>query len=187
MSGIKVIDPEPDSCCRPSCLCKCFDFYPNDQRIRNINCPAFVIHGQMDDIIPFYHGHRLSEGTPKAQRWPGYFPRGAGHNDIVELNASAYFGEVGAFLCNVRERAGSSSSRSSFSSPVPGNGAVKKPAQIEMTETKCCSGSGGGVEEAEIDLPFAEPCVGPKDGRYQQWRRGHGGPKGSAQEMQVAG
>ncbi|CAK0790782.1 unnamed protein product, partial [Prorocentrum cordatum] len=68
LSGIKVIDPDPDKCCcRPSCCYRCFDFFPNDERIRSIGCPAFVIHGQQDDIIPFYHGQRLAEATPLKQ------------------------------------------------------------------------------------------------------------------------
>lgn len=33
LSGIKAIDPDPTTCCRPSCVFKCFDFYPNDERI----------------------------------------------------------------------------------------------------------------------------------------------------------
>jgi hypothetical protein len=45
LSGIKVIDPDPDKCCRPSCMCRCFDFFHNDKRMKQITCPAFVIHG----------------------------------------------------------------------------------------------------------------------------------------------
>lgn len=33
MSGIKVVDPKPDVCCRPSCVWSCFDFYPNDRTL----------------------------------------------------------------------------------------------------------------------------------------------------------
>lgn len=166
LSGIKVIDPEPDSCCRPSCVYHCFDFFPNDQRMKVVNCPAFVLHGQMDDIIPFYHGHRLSEATPRQHRWPSYFPRGAGHNDIVELNANTYFEELNAFVRGVRERS------------ISGGDIIpRKPMQVEMAD----------VLQHEIgagSLPFSEPAVGPEDGRYQTLRRGHNGGR-SVRELQA--
>merc|ERR1719174_3290449 len=65
LSGIKVIDPQPDRSCRPSCLFRCFDFFQNDKHVRKLKCPGFVIHGQMDEIIPHYHGARLMESMPK--------------------------------------------------------------------------------------------------------------------------
>mmetsp|Transcript_38443 Transcript_38443/g.107078 ORF Transcript_38443/g.107078 Transcript_38443/m.107078 type:complete len:398 (-) Transcript_38443:78-1271(-) len=170
LSGIKVIDPEPDRCCRPSCVYHCFDFFPNDQRIKAVNCPAFIIHGQVDDIIPFYHGYRLSEATPRNLRWPGYFPRGAGHNDIVELNAGAYFAELSAFMRSVAERA------SSGAEIIP-----NKPMQVEMAEAPFPGSRDAGVANA---LSFAEPAVGPEDGRYQTLRRGHGANRG-ARELQA--
>jgi len=171
LSGIKVIDPEPDRCCRPSCVYRCFDFFPNDRHMKGVGCPAFVIHGQLDDIVPFYHGHRLSETTPKHHRWPGYFPPGAGHNDIVELNSDAYFSEVGAFLRCVEQRA------------VSGGDVVSgKPMQVEMMETSLPREPG----PTPGALPFAEPAVGPEDGRYQALRRGHGGSRGGARELQAA-
>jgi hypothetical protein len=183
LSGIKVIDPDPDKCCcRPSCCYRCFDFFPNDERIRSISCPAFVIHGQQDDIIPFYHGQRLAEATPMRQRWPGYFPARAGHNDVVEMDPRSYFGEVGAFLRSIAE------GDSGNALPLGGLGAIgsdaggvaRKPQQVEMvvepsvcgartTAEDCPNGAAGGTL-----LAFSEPAAGPEDGRYAQWRRGQG-------------
>jgi len=166
LSGIKVIDPEPNSCCRPSCVYHCFDFFPNDQRMKVANCPAFVIHGQVDDIIPFYHGYRLSEVTPRHHRWPGYFPRAAGHNDIVELNTNRYFEELNAFMRGVMERAASGAEI------IP-----RKPIQVEMAEAPRREAGEAGA------LPYAEPVVGPEDGRYQALRRGSSAGRG-ARELQ---
>jgi len=161
MSGIKVIDPDPDKCCRPSCLYHCFDFYPNDQRVKALQCPAFIIHGQLDEVVPFYHGQRLHQMTPKQHQWPGYFPN-AGHNDIVETNAEAYFAEVGTFLRGVAQRASSSK--------------VGEPGQMEMSDLTM------------MGRPCADPVVGPQDGRYQSMRRGKNGPEakaGSAREIRL--
>jgi fermentation-respiration switch protein FrsA (DUF1100 family) len=106
LSGIKVIDPQPDNCCRPSCVWRMFDFYPNHRRVTSFRCPAFVMHGRRDDIIPFYHGTRLHEACPEAVRWQGYFPQRAGHNNLMEVDPRRYFGELAGFLRQVAKNAG---------------------------------------------------------------------------------
>jgi len=165
LSGIKVIDPDPYSSCRPSCVFSCFDFFPNDSRIKGLSCPAFVIHGQNDDIIPFYHGHRLSEITPRHHRWPGYFPRGAGHNDIVELDAGRYYSEISAFLQSVVARV------------APGADLIpSRPVQIEMSFLGNAP-SASRDNHVQSELSFSEPIVGPEDGRYHALRRGGGGAR----------
>ena len=37
------------------------------RRIRQLLCPLFVMHGQRDDIIPFYHGFRLHKAGAKGK------------------------------------------------------------------------------------------------------------------------
>jgi len=165
LSGIKVIDPQPDSCCKPSCVYCCFDFFHNDRNMKSVTCPAFVIHGCLDDIIPLYHGVRLAEAAPKHCRWPGYFPRDAGHNDIVETNSAAYFRELFAFMQNVQERADGVATEP----PCMGIG---KPTQVEMDDMS--------TNREEASLRYVEPAVGPEDGRYEQLRRGGAGGNGAA-------
>eukprot|EP00811_Abedinium_folium_P007724 NODE_17128_length_960_cov_2.590636.p1 GENE.NODE_17128_length_960_cov_2.590636~~NODE_17128_length_960_cov_2.590636.p1 ORF type:complete len:287 (-),score=51.30 NODE_17128_length_960_cov_2.590636:6-866(-) len=70
LSGIKVMDPQPNRCCRPSCVYHLCDFFPNDQRLRSSPCPAFVMHGQSDDVVPYYHGQRFDAGMASQTRWP---------------------------------------------------------------------------------------------------------------------
>lgn len=157
MSGIKVIDPQPDSCCRPSCVFSCCDFYPNDKRVRKATCPTFIIHGRLDDIVPFYHGSRLSEMTPAEHRWPGYFPARAGHNDIVESNVQGYFQELANFFQSGLNGSASAS-----------GGLQKKPMQVEMQPGVFGAQDNGGGGSA---LSYAEPTVGPEDGMYAGLRR----------------
>jgi len=158
MSGIKVIDPHPDKCCRPSCIFGCCDFYPNDQRMRKAACPAFVIHGQADDIVPFHHGQRLSNMTPAQHRWPGYFPVQGGHNNIVETNIKVYFEELTKFVQHVAQRAG--------------GGIQSKPVQLEMQpSTGVILGAREVDRDTEIGVSYQEPVVGPEDNRYAGMRR----------------
>lgn len=57
-----------------------FDLYDNLGRIRKINCPVLVIHGDRDDIIPIRHGRTLYEqaNNPKFCLWM----ENAGHNNL---------------------------------------------------------------------------------------------------------
>jgi len=176
LSGIKVVDPQPDSCCRPSCVWHCFDFYPNDRCVRKLTCPAFIMHGQRDDIIPFYHGQRLHKACPKASRWPAYFPSRAGHNDLVETDMQMYFGEVSSFLDDLKKIANGSK----VEPPNP-----DRPWQVVMGPPTP-AGQNNVAEElggqndgrAQFDAgdfigAVPEPQVGPEDGRYEQLRRGN--------------
>lgn len=83
-SALQVIDPRPNSCCQPSCLICCLDIYRNDWRIGSADCPVFIMHGEMDDVVPFHCAQKLYSRCKPSARWPPYFLPKAGHNDIVE-------------------------------------------------------------------------------------------------------
>lgn len=143
LSGIKVIDPRPERCCRPSCVFSCFDFFPNDRRIKQTRCPVFITHGQSDRVVPFYHGVKLLENCPEDFRWPPYFPPGAGHNDIMELDRRAFFGELSNFLRDVKRRL---------------RGSAMSPHMVREVEL-----SGLQAQALAVDR---------EDSRYEQIRRG---------------
>jgi len=167
LSGIKVVDPKPDNCCRPSCVWSCFDFYPNDRRVKTISCPVLVMHGQRDDIIPFYHGFRLHKAVKKESRWPAYFPARAGHNDLVETDMRAYFGEISSFLHDVKKIA----SGQKVSPPVH-----EKPQQVQMAlkPSKVPEDEAEGKDsQGDFIGSVQEPKAGPEDGRYEELRKGN--------------
>mmetsp|Transcript_54427 Transcript_54427/g.100570 ORF Transcript_54427/g.100570 Transcript_54427/m.100570 type:complete len:437 (-) Transcript_54427:82-1392(-) len=187
LSGIKVIDPQPDRCCRPSTMYQCFDFYPNDRRLQCVTCPVFVIHGQSDEIIPFYHGFRLHEVCPRPQRWPPYFPEQAGHNDVVESDTRAYFGEVSNFIHGVHRRSlglsampTTTSSGKAVTLPVPPAAAQPQTSEVQSDSPKISNStelpSEGEKLSAADFLSVSEPAAGPEDGRYEMLRKGVCGP-----------
>lgn len=53
MSGIRVLTS--------SRLLGCWDIFPNINRIPQVTCPVFVIHGMVDAEVPFQHGTKLHE------------------------------------------------------------------------------------------------------------------------------
>lgn len=190
LSGIKVVDPRPDHCCRPSCVWHCFDFYPNDRWMKKLTCPVFLMHGQRDEIIPFYHGRRLHRACPKGFRWPAYFPELAGHNDIVETDIRRYFGEISHFLQDLKRIADEQiveASSDEFEQEVKKGLRLGQPQVVDEHRPL-----GDGMEDAEqsggtlprdardfLDAP-QRPIAGPEDGRYEELRKGNyavpGGP-----------
>ena len=60
-----------------------FDKFPNIDRMPNIECPVYVIHGKRDEIVPFYHAQELYRATK--HKYPPYYVDGAGHNNVEKF------------------------------------------------------------------------------------------------------
>ena len=58
-----------------------FDKFPNIDRIKNFDCPVYIIHGERDEIVHVCHGYRLWENVVNKE-FPPYFVEMAGHNNI---------------------------------------------------------------------------------------------------------
>ena len=73
------------------------DRFPNLRRIRGVECPLLVVHGEADGIIPPSHGRRLVEASPaSAKRFHGI--AGAGHNDLFRVGGPEILREIEAFV-----------------------------------------------------------------------------------------
>ena len=57
-----------------------FDKFSNLDKLKQVDCPVLVMHGQGDQMIPIWHGRTLYESvsSPKAFLWVAE----AGHNDF---------------------------------------------------------------------------------------------------------
>merc|ERR1712176_985548 len=72
-SGMRVLTP--------SRFLACLDIYPNIDRIKNVNCPVFIIHGKDDFEVGFEHGLALQAAVPEdCKTEPWWVPK-KGHND----------------------------------------------------------------------------------------------------------
>lgn len=69
--------------------------YNNLEKISGIKVPKLIIHGDGDEIVPFYMGERLFD----AAKEPKYFYRleGAGHNDTYIIGGRKYFQAFASF------------------------------------------------------------------------------------------
>ena len=59
------------------------DAYPSLERIRGLECPLLVMHGDRDHIVPVEQGKALFEAAPEPKTLR-LFP-GTGHNDLLAL------------------------------------------------------------------------------------------------------
>eukprot|EP00928_Gymnodinium_smaydae_P042466 TRINITY_DN28596_c0_g1_i1.p1 TRINITY_DN28596_c0_g1~~TRINITY_DN28596_c0_g1_i1.p1 ORF type:complete len:327 (-),score=53.00 TRINITY_DN28596_c0_g1_i1:208-1188(-) len=99
-SALRVLDRTSTDVCPLSRAICCFDIFRNYARMRLIQCPVFIMHGQCDEVVPFHNAQLLEKRCREELRWPSYFPM-AGHNDIVEADPAMYFQRLSDFFCHL--------------------------------------------------------------------------------------
>lgn len=69
------------------------DVFTNIDKIGNVHCPVFIIHGTRDEIVPVWHGQALYEVCKKqGTAYDAYVVEGADHNNL-ETQAGDMFHE----------------------------------------------------------------------------------------------
>lgn len=78
-----------------------FDRFANLRKISAVQCPVFVIHGTVDQVIPFSHGKRLFNAikTPKLSFWI----EGADHNNVIEVAGDRYQQKIQEFIKIIKD------------------------------------------------------------------------------------
>lgn len=71
------------------------DLYKNIEKIKAVSCPVLVIHGKLDEVIPFQHGEQMYEAVagPKQHYWVEQ----AGHNYLLRVAKKDYWKTLQAF------------------------------------------------------------------------------------------
>lgn len=76
------------------------DRFPNLKRIREIQSPLLVIHGELDHIIPPSHGRKLVEASPAHDKTFMPIPE-AGHNDLFLVAGDEIIPRIAEFARRV--------------------------------------------------------------------------------------
>ncbi|MEM7254723.1 MAG: alpha/beta hydrolase [Pseudomonadota bacterium] len=63
------------------------------EKLRRISLPTLIIHGQRDDLVPVSQAHWLAE-TLGDSVWESLLVDGAGHNDLLWVDARGYFDAI---------------------------------------------------------------------------------------------
>ena len=69
----------------------------HDEKIRSVELPALIIHGEQDELVPAARALELRELLGSGERELVIIP-GAGHNDLLWRGQREYFGALGAFV-----------------------------------------------------------------------------------------
>ncbi len=67
------------------------------QKIKNINLPTLIIHGEYDSLIPAQEGEKLLQNIGSEDKELIIIP-GADHNDIMFVDQARYFGAIKDFI-----------------------------------------------------------------------------------------
>ncbi|HZY30845.1 MAG TPA: alpha/beta hydrolase [Candidatus Methylomirabilis sp.] len=70
--------------------------YDTLSKIGKVKAPILIVHGELDEIVPFWQGRRLYEAAPEPKEF--YTIRGAHHNDTYLVGGKAYLDALGRFL-----------------------------------------------------------------------------------------
>ncbi|ADE53701.1 alpha/beta hydrolase [Coraliomargarita akajimensis] len=75
-----------------------FDRFDNLSRLPQVDCPVLVIHGTIDDTVPFSHAEQnfAAVQSPKAKLWI----EGGNHNDLIGIAGNRYWSTVLPFIKN---------------------------------------------------------------------------------------
>jgi abhydrolase domain-containing protein 17 len=73
-----------------------FDKFNNISKIKQVRCPILIMHGKIDDIIPFWHGEKLFNTANQPKIF--FAVEQAGHNDIPDIAGIKYQQQLQDFL-----------------------------------------------------------------------------------------
>jgi len=73
-----------------------FDKFDNLKKIRLLKCPLLMIHGTVDNVIPFWHGEKLYHVASAPKEF--YIVKNAGHNDVVVAAGEEYWQTIANFV-----------------------------------------------------------------------------------------
>src|SRR5688572_8124144 len=76
-----------------------FDYFENERKLARISSPILVMHGEQDEIIPFFHAEMLFAAAKEPKRF--YRVPGAAHNDFLLVAGRRYWDVLREFsaLC----------------------------------------------------------------------------------------
>lgn len=74
------------------------DMFNNEKRAKFIRCPTLIIHGKLDEVVPFWHAPRLLNAIPPEFRAQPFYVDDLGHNHIESRYRGQYLQAITNFL-----------------------------------------------------------------------------------------
>lgn len=80
------------------------DVFANIDKVGNVRCPVFIIHGTRDEIVPVWHGQGLYDVCKrKGTAYDAYVIEGADHNNLEAQAGEAFYERFTRFLNHLEE------------------------------------------------------------------------------------
>lgn len=80
------------------------DAFTNIDKIGDVCCPVFIIHGTRDEIVPVWHGQGLyNTCVKKGIAYEPYVVQGADHNNLEYQAGGAFYERIGDFLKHLEQ------------------------------------------------------------------------------------
>jgi fermentation-respiration switch protein FrsA (DUF1100 family) len=78
------------------------DRFDSLSRITQVQCPIFIAHGTVDDMVPFQMANTLYNTAKESGKRVIFYPiEGASHNDIFEAGGKRLRGEISQFITGI--------------------------------------------------------------------------------------
>lgn len=78
------------------------DKYRNNKKITMVDAPILFIHGEKDEVIPFWHTKKLFEIAHPPKYF--YTVKNANHNDLVETAGKEYWRKIQDFIAMLQQK-----------------------------------------------------------------------------------
>merc|ERR1712187_433086 len=74
------------------------DMFANVDKIGQVRCPTYVVHGTKDEIIPFWHAEDLVNNCRKGVAYPPFIVENGGHNNLEIIARKPFYDNFAQFL-----------------------------------------------------------------------------------------
>jgi len=102
------------------------DMFQNIDKIDKVRVPVFIIHGDVDTVVPHAHGLKMYDTISQRYRRDMWSVKDCGHNDIEAKNIKEYVEKLRAYIASL--------DNDEVKPPV--NGELKKQDSLEKDKTK---------------------------------------------------
>lgn len=87
-----------------SVLARPLDMFQNISKIDQVKFPVLIIHGTLDDVVPFEHGKALWEKVPDQYKYEPQWVQNGNHHNLIELlTVRGYITVLNTFLTHCQK------------------------------------------------------------------------------------
>lgn len=74
------------------------DLFANVDKVPDVECPTYIVHGTKDEIVPIWHGEELWRNLKKPVAYEPFWIEGGGHNNLEIMAREPFYERLVEFL-----------------------------------------------------------------------------------------